>query len=77
MWHNMTPCGGNICVGLFALRPCRPKKRGQLELERTNQVTVQYLLPYRTFHQSSGTNQSVSPELTQNRAVGTSGDSCV
>lgn len=60
MWRYMKPCGGNIQVGLFALRPPPLNlKKGRRALERTNQVTVQYLLLFRTFHQSSWTNPSV------------------
>lgn len=71
-WHSMELCGGNIRVGLFALRPPANQKRGQQALERTEQVTVQYLLLVRTFHQSSGNEpKCLSLELTQNRAVGT------
>lgn len=52
MWHYVRPCGGNIRTETPP--PPKTQEQGQQAPERTDQVTVQYLLLVRVFHQSSG-----------------------
>lgn len=71
MWHRMKRCGGNLRVGLFALRP--PPKKGHHARERTAQLEVSKSSASSEFFPSIFRNEPkcLSLELTWNRAVGT------
>lgn len=74
---NMKRCGGNLRVGLFALRP-PPEKRSSRARTHEPSSRFRNLLLLRNFFPSIFRNEPkcLSLELTRNRAVGTRRGTC-